>query len=178
MWRYWLPLTALLALGALLYSGIGRDPSVLPSPLIGKPTPAFELPLLEAPERRIARDDLLGAPYLLNVFASWCATCQLEHPVLKAFADSGQVRIVGLNWKDTPDAAKRWLSRHGNPYALVLVDEVGGVGIDLGVYGTPESFLIDADGVIRWKHVGELTPAIIDRDLKPLLAALDGGPRR
>lgn len=176
MWRY-VPLVLLLALGALLYAGIGRDPSRLPSPLIGKPAPAFELPVLGEPTRTIASGALAGRPYLLNVFASWCATCQAEHPVLKAFAAEGLVPVIGLNWKDRPDDALRWLERHGNPYEVVLADPSGAVGIDFGVYGTPETFLIDAGGTIRWKHVGNLTPEVIERELRPLLATAGGAAR-
>jgi cytochrome c biogenesis protein CcmG/thiol:disulfide interchange protein DsbE len=177
MWRYFLPLALLLALGTLLYAGIGRDPSKLPSPLIGKPAPAFELPVLGDDGRRVSSDTLAGRAYLLNVFASWCATCQAEHPVLKAFAEEGLVPVVGLNWKDRPEDALRWLGRHGNPYEVVLADPSGAIGIDFGVYGTPETFLVDASGTIRFKHVGNLTPEVIDQDIRPLLQQLVGSPQ-
>jgi cytochrome c biogenesis protein CcmG/thiol:disulfide interchange protein DsbE len=177
MWRYFLPLAIVLALGALLYAGIGRDPSKLPSPLIGKPAPTFELPVLGDEARTIASTALSGRPYLLNVFASWCATCQAEHPVLKRFAAEGAVPVVGLNWKDRREDALRWLGRHGNPYEVVLADPSGAVGIDFGVYGTPETFLIDAEGTIRWKHVGNLTPEVIERELRPMLRDVAGGVR-
>lgn len=175
MWRYALPLLVVIALGVLLFQGIGRDPSTLPSPLIDHPVPAFELGTLADPSVRVSQQDLLGEPYLLNVFASWCATCHLEHPVLKAFAEEGVARLIGLNWKDQPDDAKRWLVRAGDPYALILADESGAVGIDLGVYGTPETFLVDANGVIRFKHVGELTDAVIEREIRPRLLAWSDG---
>lgn len=175
MWRYFLPLAFLLALGVLLHAGIGRDPSKLPSPLIGKPAPAFELPVLGEDARTVSSASLAGRAYLLNVFASWCATCQAEHPVLKAFAAEGVVPVVGLNWKDRPEDALRWLGRHGNPYVVVLADPSGAVGIDFGVYGTPETFLVDAGGTIRYKHVGNLTPEVIEGELRPLLRELAGG---
>lgn len=177
MWRYFLPLALLLALGVLLFAGIGRDPSKLPSPLIGKPAPAFDLPVLADDMRRVSSTELEGRAYLLNVFASWCATCQAEHPVLKAFAAEGLIPVIGLNWKDRPDDAIRWLGRHGNPYEVVLADPSGAIGIDFGVYGTPETFLVDAGGTIRFKHVGNLTPEVIDRDIRPLLATLGGSAR-
>lgn len=177
MWRYFLPLALLLALGTLLYAGIGRDPSKLPSPLIGKPAPAFELPVLGDDGRRVSSDTLAGRAYLLNVFASWCATCQAEHPVLKAFAAEGVIPVIGLNWKDRPEDALRWLGRHGNPYEVVLADPSGAIGIDFGVYGTPETFLVDAGGTIRFKHVGNLTPEVIDQDIRPLLQQLVGSPQ-
>jgi cytochrome c biogenesis protein CcmG/thiol:disulfide interchange protein DsbE len=177
MWRYFLPLALLLALGVLLFAGIGRDPSKLPSPLIGKPAPAFDLPVLADATRRVTSTELEGRAYLLNVFASWCATCQAEHPVLKAFAAEGLIPVIGLNWKDRPDDAIRWLGRHGNPYEVVLADPSGAIGIDFGVYGTPETFLVDAGGTIRFKHVGNLTPEVIDRDIRPLLATLGGSAR-
>lgn len=174
MWRYFIPLALLLALGVLLFAGIGRDPSKLPSPLIGKPAPAFDLPVLADDTRRVSSSTLAGRAYLLNVFASWCATCQAEHPVLKAFAAEELIPVIGLNWKDRPEDATRWLGRHGNPYEVVLADPSGAIGIDFGVYGTPETFLIDASGTIRFKHVGNLTPEVIDRDIRPLLATLSG----
>jgi cytochrome c biogenesis protein CcmG/thiol:disulfide interchange protein DsbE len=109
---------------------------------------------------------------LLNVFGSWCATCQDEHPVLMAYARKFGVQLIGLDWKDDPDTAKRWLARFGNPYDTILVDTDGKAGIDFGVYGAPETFLVDAQGVVRYKHIGNLTPESIDRELTPAIARL------
>ncbi len=173
--RFVTPLVTAIALGALLFWGIGKDPTRLPSPLVGKPTPAFALPTLADPTVTLTRDELLGQPYLLNVFASWCVTCRQEHPILASYARTNEVRIIGLNWKDTREDATRWLAQFGNPYQTVIVDETGSVGVDLGVYGTPETFLIGPDGVIAFKHVGLLTPEIIDAEIRPRLAAWRAG---
>lgn len=175
MLKYLLPLGLFLALAVLLAAGIGKDPTKLPSPLIGKPAPAFSLPTLADPARALSAESLRGQPYLLNVWASWCVSCRQEHPVLDAFARSNQVKIVGLNWKDTPADATRWLGQFGNPFDEIIVDEPGRVGVDFGVYGTPETFLVDGEGVIRYKHVGPLTPEVISGEIVPLLAELKGG---
>jgi cytochrome c biogenesis protein CcmG/thiol:disulfide interchange protein DsbE len=170
MWRYLLPLLMAIALGVLLFAGLGKDPKIIPSPLIDKPAPVFDLPELNQPDLRITNSTFAGQPYLLNVWASWCAVCQIEHPVIEALAREGIVRVVGLNWKDQPQDAKRWLAQFGNPYTDVPADVSGQVGIDFGVYGAPETFLIDPQGVIRFKHVGELTPEVIDAEIRPRLA--------
>lgn len=170
MWKYLVPLIMALALGVLLFAGLGKDPKILPSPLVDKAAPSFDLPELGNPDLRVRSAELAGQPYLLNVWASTCVTCRQEHPILDALAREGKVRIVGLNWKDEIPEAKRFLSYFGNPYTDVPVDQVGGTGIDFGVYGTPESFLIDPQGVIRFKHVGALTPEVIEREIRPRLA--------
>lgn len=174
--RRLLPLLAFLALAVLLGAGVmmnaGRDTSALPSPLIGKPSPTFALPLLDAPERTVANADLLGQPYLLNVWGSWCPACQVEHPVISELARSGRVRVLGYNYKDDAGDAQRWLQQFGNPYAMILFDAEGLAALDWGIYGAPETFLVDAQGIVRWKHVGPIDQAVLESELYPLLESL------
>ena len=171
-----LPLIAFVLLAGLLGFGIwwnsGHDQTAIPSPLIDKPAPDFKLPLLYQPEQTVTRAALLGKPYLLNVFASWCVDCAIEHPVLQANAATLGVDLIGYNYKDAPDDAKAWLAAHGNPYKVLMADVSGQTAIDFGVYAAPESFLVDARGVIRYKHIGPLTPDVVDGELKPAIAAL------
>ena len=168
-----LPLLVFFALGLLLYAGVrhnaGRDPQALPSPLLGKPAPAFDLPLLLEPERRLRSEALRGQPYLLNVWASWCFACRDEHPTLLALARDPRVRLIGYNYKDERADALRWLQQFGDPYELIVADDAGRVAIDYGVYGAPETFLIDAAGVVRYKHVGPLSMELFEREIAPLL---------
>ena len=176
----WLPLAMFFALAALLAAGVwmSRNPDrdVLPSPLIGKPAPDFALPVLHEPARTVRLQALRGQPFLLNVWGSWCVECRVEHPVLTRFAETKRVRVVGYNWKDEPADALRWLAQFGNPYWVVLSDVEGRAAIDWGIYGAPETFLVDADGTIRWKHVGPLDDAIIADELEPLLRGMRGVP--
>ena len=176
-----LPLLAFVLLAALLGFGIAwnahHDPTAIPSPLIGKPAPDFDLPLLYQPQQRLSKAALLGKPYLLNVFASWCIACAEEHPVLIAEAPTLGVMLVGYDYKDAPSDAQAWLAQHGNPYRLLVADRSGRTAIDFGVYAAPESFLIDARGVIRYKHIGPFTPAVVANELKPAIAALQREPR-
>ena len=171
-----LPFAGFVLLLALLGFGIwwssSHDLREVPSPLIGKPAPAFALPLLHDPSKTLGSKELAGQPYLLNVFASWCIECGVEHPVLTAEGPTLGVQLVGYNYKDAPDDAKGWLAKHGNPYDLLIADEPGHTAIDFGVYGAPESFLIDAKGVIRYKHIGPLTPDVVAKELKPAIAAM------
>jgi cytochrome c biogenesis protein CcmG/thiol:disulfide interchange protein DsbE len=173
----WLPLAVFGLLALLLAAGVWLsrrpDRDALPSPLVGKAAPAFALASLHEPGRIVRGDDLRGAPYLLNVWGSWCPACRDEHPVLTRFAETRRIRVVGYNWKDTRADALRWLEQFGNPYWLVLADEEGTSAIDWGIYGAPETFLVDAQGRIRWKHVGPLDDAIIQRDLLPLIDGLE-----
>jgi cytochrome c biogenesis protein CcmG/thiol:disulfide interchange protein DsbE len=170
------PLAGFALLAALLGFGIWwnghHEQNEVPSPLIGRPAPAFALPTLEDPTRTVKRDDLLGQPYLLNVFASWCFACQDEHPYLMAQGKRLGVKLVGYNYKDQPDDAKRWLAQFGDPYDVVIADLGGRTAIDFGVYGAPETFLIDAQGTIRYKRIGALTPAVVATELMPKLAAI------
>lgn len=175
----WLPLAVFVALAALLAAGVWMsrrgDRDALPSPLIGKPAPAFVLPSLHEPERNIALKDLRGAPFLMNVWGSWCPQCQVEHPVLTRFADTKRVRVIGYNWKDERADALRWLEQFGNPYWVVTYDPEGRAAIDWGIYGAPETFLVDGKGIIRWKHVGPLDDALIANELIPILLQIEAG---
>jgi len=172
-WRFALPLLlfGLLALG--LARGLRLDPHEVPSPLIDKPAPPFALARLDDDARTIRRDDLLGKVWVLNVWASWCEACREEHPILLDFAKKRAVPIYGLNYKDTRADADAWLARFGNPYDASFFDEDGRVGIDFGVYGVPETFVVDGNGVIRMKHIGPLTPDVLANKIEPLLKKLD-----
>lgn len=174
--RFLLPLAVLAGLVVLLGAALLRPSATSASAaaLVGQPAPALRLPRLDAPGETLARDDLLGRPWLLNVWASWCAPCLEELPALTALATTQRVRLVGLNYKDRPDAAGAWLARHGNPYAAHLADPDGRAGIDWGVVGVPETFVIDRNGVVRFKHSGPLTEAVIRERIAPLLETLGG----
>lgn len=172
MIRYALPLAVFLALLSLLAVGLTRDPRVVPSPLIGQPTPEFSLTELQQPDRTVTRADLVGKAFLLNVWATWCASCRTEHEVLMQIARENDLPIYGLNYKDDREAAVQWLARLGNPYVSNLYDPEGQVGFDLGVYGTPESFLVDQHGIIVHKHIGPITPAIWQQEFRPVIDAV------
>ena len=154
----------------VFYVGLYRDPTLVPSPFIDKPAPAFDLPSLFDPEIRITDQDLRGQVSLVNVWASWCPGCAAEHDMLLRIAQEGAVVIYGLNWKDEAQPAKKWLQQRGNPYVAVAVDRENITGIDWGVYGAPETFLVDADGIVRYKHVGPITPDIWSREFLPRIA--------
>lgn len=177
MIRRFLPLFAFAALAALLFAGVrmnaGKDTSAIPSPLIGKPAPTFSLPQLDAPDQRIGNADLRGKPYLLNVWGSWCPNCREEHPFVTALAGSGKVRVVGYNYKDAPEDARRWLAQFGNPYSLIVTDEDGRGAFDWGIYGAPESYLVDARGIVRWKIVGPIDDTVIHDQIEPMLATME-----
>jgi cytochrome c biogenesis protein CcmG/thiol:disulfide interchange protein DsbE len=174
-----MPLLVFLLLGVVLAAGLklSDTKSEIPSPLIGKPIPAFELSRLDDPLVRVSSAQLTGAPFLLNVWASWCITCRYEHPVIEALAKSGRVPIVGLNYRDPRENALDWLERFGDPYDFHLSDEPGRVAIDFGVYAAPESFLIDSNGLIRFKHIGALTPEVVENELLPLIDRLQAENR-
>ena len=171
MTRY-LPLSFLFALALILGLGLGKDSTVVPSPLIDKASPEFELQSLLNPEKTISKSSLLGHPYLLNVWATWCANCRVEHPLLMQIANQGSIQIVGLNYKDDNAAAAKWLREYGNPYRAIAVDLDGQAGIDFGVYGAPETFLVDSQGIIRHKVIGPLNDEIWTDTLVPLIASL------
>lgn len=154
-WRRFMPLIAFTVLVILLAIGLTLNPRLVPSPLIGKPAPEFELPLL-LKAGSFSNKDLIGHVTLVNVWASWCFACRQEHETVKTLSRNG-VRIIGLNYKDEPDDAKQWLAKLGNPYERIAVDYDGRVGIDWGVYGAPETFLIDQQGIIRHKVIGPLS---------------------
>ncbi|WP_137888088.1 DsbE family thiol:disulfide interchange protein [Pseudomonas sp. 2FE] len=165
-----LPLAVFLIGAVFLYRGLFLDPSELPSALIGKPVPAFSLPAVEG-EQTLTQADLLGKPALLNVWATWCVACRVEHPVLNKLAERG-VRIYGVNYKDDNAAALKWLKEFHNPYQLNIRDEQGSLGLNLGVYGAPETFLIDSQGIIRHKFVGVIDERVWREQLAPLYQGL------
>ncbi len=175
MTRFLLPLAAFLALAIALAAGLSHDPRELPSPLVGKPAPTFRLPMLAPATGTIDPAELRGKVWLLNVWASWCTACRSEHAVLTDFAARSTVPVYGLNYKDESGAAREWLRRMGDPYAASLVDADGKVGIDYGVYGVPETFVIDRAGVVRYRQVGPVTPEVMERKIMPLLRQLERG---
>lgn len=170
--KFLLPLLAFGALAIFLGLGLKLDPREVPSPLIGKPAPLFELPRLDDPTRRFSPVDLRGKPWMLSVWASWCGACREEHPLLVELARDRSITMIGLDYKDEPADALRWLRQFGNPYALSVNDADGRVGIEYGVYGVPETYVIDREGIIRYKHIGPLTQKAIDTELVPLLRKL------
>jgi cytochrome c biogenesis protein CcmG, thiol:disulfide interchange protein DsbE len=170
MLRYLIPVGLFTALVAFFFVGLGRDKETLPSPLIGKPAPQFSLPRLGDPAQRVSSSDFTGRPYLLNVWATWCVGCRQEHEALLQIASRGEVPIVGLNWKDDMQLAQQWLQQLGNPYVATAFDQEGRVAIDWGVYGAPETFLVDATGNVVHKHISPMTIEIWEREFLPLLA--------
>jgi cytochrome c biogenesis protein CcmG/thiol:disulfide interchange protein DsbE len=175
MMRYLLPLAAFLLLAVFLGVGLGLNPREVPSPLIGKPAPQFAAPTLAQADRVVKRDDLLGQPWVLNVWASWCAPCREEHPLWVEYARSGAtVPIIGLNYKDQRPAASQWLKQLGDPYRMTIFDADGRIGIDYGVYGVPETFVIDKAGIVRFKHVGPINEVVLRERIAPLLKELQG----
>jgi cytochrome c biogenesis protein CcmG, thiol:disulfide interchange protein DsbE len=172
MLKYIIPLILFIVIAIFLAVGLKLNPKDIPSPLIGKPAPAFSAPKLAAPEQKLSTADLNGKVWLLNVWASWCVSCREEHPVLNELAKQQVVIIIGLNYKDAPEAAKQWLANLGNPYNDSIMDQDGRIGLDYGVYGVPETFVIDKKGIVRHKHTGPITPDVIQRDLLPLIGKL------
>lgn len=173
IWWFLIPLLAFAVLVFFLARGLNRDPGYVPSPLINKPAPAFDLPQLQDTKQRFAPVDLTGRVWLLNVWASWCTSCREEHPVLLEFARTHpDVPLIGLDYKDQRNDALAWLRGQGNPYVLSAFDADGRVGIDYGVYGVPETYVIDQAGVIRYKQVGPVTPELISTVIDPLLKGL------
>ncbi len=174
MIRAFIPLGIFVVLAGFLYVGLDLNPRDIPSPLIDKAAPSFELTQLHQPEVRITRDEMLGWVWVLNVWASWCISCRHEHPILMELARSGVVPIVGLNYKDERSDAITWLEDFGNPYIVSGFDHNGRVGVDFGVYGVPESYVIDKQGVIRYKHTGPVTPQAVKEKILPLVRQLNG----
>ena len=172
MKRYLLPLIVFVLLVGFLAAGLSLNPREVPSPLIGKPAPAFSLPRLDAPGQKLSAQDLRGKVWVLNVWASWCAPCRQEHPLIAELAKSGGAPVYGLNYKDKPTDATTWLGQLGNPYTATVSDVEGLVGIDYGVYGVPETFVIDKGGVIRLKHIGPMTPEALRDKVLPMLRKL------
>ena len=173
-----LPLVALVLLAGIFFAylrGIesGRAINTVPSALINKPAPQFSLPPLPGyTGKGLATADFMGKVSVVNVFASWCVPCRVEHPVIEKLARMGVAPVYGINYKDKPDAAKKWLAELGDPYAAIGADESGRVGIDWGVYGVPETFIVGPDGLIRHKHVGPLTPRALEEEILPLIRKL------
>ena len=168
--KRFLPLAIFVALAALLAAGLRLDPRKVPSPLIGQAAPDFSLPRLDDPTARVRPADFRGRVWLLNVWASWCASCIAEHPLLLELPSD--LTVVGLNYKDAAADAAAWLARRGDPYRLSAVDADGAAGLDWGVYGVPETFVIDGGGIVRHKHIGPLTRADLDDTILPLTRRL------
>ena len=172
MTRFALPLLVFVLMVGLLGYGLRLDPKKVPSPLIDKPAPAFSLSMLDSPSRQLSTEDMKGQVWVLNVWASWCVSCRAEHEVITALANTNLVTVVGLNYKDKPDDAARWLEQFGNPYATSVMDQDGRVGIDWGVYGVPETFVIGVDGMIKYKHIGPVTHESLEQTILPILKEL------
>ncbi|MCU0805663.1 MAG: DsbE family thiol:disulfide interchange protein [Burkholderiales bacterium] len=168
-----IPLAIFVVLALFLLRGLGLNPREVPSPLIGKPAPQFQLKQLADPAVAFSGKDMAGKVWLLNVWASWCVACREEHPLLVEVARKNLVPIVGLNYKDEPADAKAWLKQFGDPYSLSVTDRDGRVGIDFGVYGVPETFLIDKAGVIRLKQIGPITPEAWEKKIMPMVRELE-----
>jgi cytochrome c biogenesis protein CcmG/thiol:disulfide interchange protein DsbE len=173
--RFLFIVAGFLVLVGLLAVGLRLDPREVPSPLIGKPAPAFDLPLLHQPDKTFSQKDMLGTVWVMNVWASWCPPCLVEHPVVSELARSGIAPVVGLNYKDAREDALPWLKRNGDPFKVTVYDMAGRIAIDYGVYGVPETYVIDRKGVIRYKHIGPLTPQIAQKKLRPLIEELAKG---
>ena len=172
MMRYILPFVAFVVIAAFLFVGLNLNPREVPSPLIDKPAPPFSLPQLHEPEKQFAPQDMLGKVWLLNVWASWCVSCKDEHPVLMALARQNLVPIYGLDYKDKREDALNWLARGGDPYVLSAADIEGRIGIDYGVYGVPETYVIDKQGIIRYKQIGAVTVQSLEEKILPLVKEL------
>lgn len=191
--KFLLPLAAFIALLAVFAVGLTLNPRALPSPLVDKAAPAFNAPLLHDPDLRFSPSEMAGKVWLLNVWASWCVSCRAEHPILVDFSKKSDVPLIGLNYKEVRgdggfdmskmsaeeekkfafQRANAWLAQHGDPYKLTVMDLDGRVGIDYGVYGVPETYVIDKAGIIRMKHTGPVTPDILGQKIMPLLAELN-----
>ena len=172
MARFLVPLAVFIVMVAFLAVGLGLNPREIPSPLINKAAPAFQLPQLHQPDKTFSQQDMIGKVWLLNVWASWCVSCRQEHPLLMDLAKSNVVPIYGLNYKDPREDALAWLKELGDPYVLSIADRNGRVGIDYGVYGVPETFVIDKEGAIRYKQIGPVTPEALRDKILPLVKEL------
>ena len=170
--RLLIPLAVFVVLVVFLWVGLSLNPREVPSPLIGKPAPAFTLPQLHEPGAKLSTADMKGQVWLLNVWASWCVSCRVEHPLLVELAKANVVPLIGLNYKDRNELGKAWLAQNGDPYKLSIVDADGRVGIDWGVYGVPETFVIDKEGVIRYKQIGPITAEALQQKILPLIREL------
>lgn len=174
MKRYLMPIGIFSLLVGFLAAGLTLNPREVPSPLIGRAAPAFSLPQLHEPDKRFSPADVAGTVWLLNVWASWCSGCKEEHPILMDLAKTGEVPIYGMDYKDQRQDAILWLRQHGNPFPITVADETGRIGIDYGVYGVPETYVIDKGGIIRYKQIGPLDRDTLDRKILPLVKELQG----
>lgn len=172
MSRSLLPLGIFILLVILLGIGLTMDPKKVPSPLIGKPAPSFTLAQLHQPSKNFSPEDMRGKVWVLNVWASWCVSCRAEHAVITQLANLQLVDIIGLDYKDEPGDGRRWLQQFGDPYTLSVIDYDGRAGIDWGVYGVPETFVIGKDGLIKHKHIGPVTVEDLNNDIVPLIKTL------
>jgi cytochrome c biogenesis protein CcmG/thiol:disulfide interchange protein DsbE len=170
--KFLIPLVLFLVLAVFLAIGLNRDPHEVPSPLINKPAPAFEIPQLSEPNQSFSPASMKGQVWILNVWASWCVACREEHPVLVELAKSKMAPIIGLDYKDKREEALAMLAKQGNPYVLSAFDSNGRVGIDYGVYGVPETYVIDKTGIIRFKHIGPITMDLLNQKIYPLISEL------
>jgi len=175
MWRFLIPGAIFAVLIGFFVVGLNRDPSMVPSPLIGKPAPTYTLTKVEDPSARIGNTDMLGKKHLVNVWATWCVGCRQEHETLLQIARQNVLPIIGIDWKDDLSSAQQWLTQLGNPYTATGFDQDGRVAIDFGVYGAPETFLIDERGIVIYKHIGVLTPEIWQNKLLPLIQTPGAG---
>lgn len=175
MWRFLLPISVFGLLVAVFVVGLGKDPTLVPSPLVGKAAPEFSLPRLDDPAQTLSHRDLLGKTSLVNVWGTWCAGCRQEHDTLLALARDSGIPIYGINWKDDPQLARQWLATLGNPYAAVGVDQDGRTAINWGVYGAPETFLIGPDGTVLYKHISPMSPEVWRQEFLPRIAASESG---
>ena len=173
MLRFLIPLLVFAVLVMFLALGLKLDPREVPSPLVDRPAPQFSLPLLHDPEEKLGPVDLKGKVWVLNVWASWCVSCRAEHPVLNTWNKDGKVLLIGLNYKDESNDALNWLKQLGNPYTYSVIDLDGRIGLDWGVYGVPESFVVDKRGIIRYKHIGPISMEALKNTLIPLLERLN-----
>ena len=170
--KFLIPVLIFVPLVLFLAAGLQHDPHEVPSPLIGKPAPNFSLARLDDPTHRFSPAELRGKPWLLSVWASWCGSCREEHPLLVDLAQRSDVRLIGLDYKDERADAQNWLRQFGNPYLLSVSDPDGRTGIEYGVYGVPETYIIDRNGIIRYKHIGPVSVEDIDKKMLPLLHSL------
>jgi cytochrome c biogenesis protein CcmG/thiol:disulfide interchange protein DsbE len=176
MLKFIIPLILFIIMAVFLALGLNLKPNEIPSPFINKPAPTFSAPKLDAPEEKLSPADLKGQVWLFNVWASWCVSCRAEHPVLNQLAKQNAIVIVGLNYKDDPTDAKNWLNNLGNPYDVSIMDQDGRIGIDYGVYGVPETFVIDKKGLIRYKHTGPVSDDDVQKIFLPLIAKFQAEP--
>lgn len=169
--KLFIPLIVFAVLGLFFWKGLSLDPTRMPSALIDKSMPEFQLPIVKDAQRRVTVEDLKGQPSLLNVWATWCVACKVEHPYLNKLAKQG-VMIFGVNYKDDTKSAQEWLAKLGDPYAFSVVDADGRLGIDLGVFGAPETYVLDREGVIRYKHVGVVDERVWQEIIQPIMQRL------